>query len=219
MPPPAASHRTRNALLATGAAVVVAAVAATAVVLAQDDKGCCPGPSDSSSGSVSASVVAQQSVTDTGSAAETTSAPPATTSATSARGVLDYKPGTYTVNQLVDTDVVGYGSVYLVDIKVNADGSVRADLRYTNDTSTTQEFGCLYDSADEGELATDDASVHSSATACSDDPGFRKDVPAGGSLASYETFPHAPAGSGAWTYSIDSIEFNGSVSGITVPTR
>ncbi|WP_157436590.1 serine/threonine-protein kinase [Actinospica robiniae] len=222
MPPPAAaSHRTRNALLATGGAVVVAAVTATAVVLAQGNRNCCPGPSTSHTSTASVSPVAQQSAVDTSSATEASSAPAASTpaSAASSGDVLSYKPGTYKVNRLVATDLLDYSSVYLVDVKVNSDGSVQADLRYTNNTSTTQPFGCTYDTPDEGKLATDDASVKSSATACTDDPSFTKNVPAGGSLASYDTFDHAPAGSGTWTYTISSFEYNGSISGIDVPTQ
>jgi len=221
MPPrPNTSHRTRNVLLTTGGAVVIAAIAATAVVLAQGNKDCCPAPPTTHTAGASVSPVAQETVTDTGSAAPTTSAPPTTTAAaTTSGGVLDYKPGTYKVNQLVATDLLGYSSVYLVDIKVDSDGSVRADLRYTNNTDSSQEFGCTEDTPDEGKLATDDASVTSKATACTDDPSFSKDVPAGGWLASYDTFAHAPAGSGPWTYTISSIEYSGSVSGITIPTQ
>jgi hypothetical protein len=123
------------------------------------------------------------------------------------------------VGKLVATDLLDYSSVYLVDIKVNADGTIRVDLRYTNNTSSSQEFGCSEDTPDEGKLATDDSSVTSTATACTDDPGFTKNVPADGSLSSYDTFPQAPGGSGAWTYSISSIEYSGSVSGITIPTQ
>lgn len=219
MPRPAESHRTRNALLATGGAVAVAVITATAVVLAQGNNKCCPGPSSTHTNTATVSAVAQESVTDTGSAAETTSAPATTASSTSADGVLNYKPGTYKVNQLVATDLLDYSSVYLVDVKVNSDGSVQVDLRYTNNTSTSQPFGCTYDTPDEGKLATDDSSVKSTATACTDDPGFTKDVPAGGSLASYDTFDHAPTGSGPWTYSISSFEYSGSVSGINIPTQ
>lgn len=217
--PTGESHRTRNVLLATGGAVVVAAVTATAVVLAQSGDSCCPGPSTTHTSTASVSPVAQESVTDTGSATETASSPTTAASATSSDGVLNYKPGTYKVNQLVATDLLDYSSVYLVDVKVNADGSVTADLRYTNNTSTTQPFGCTYDTPDEGKLATDDSSVKSTATACTDDPSFTKNVPPGGSLASYDTFDHAPAGSGPWTYTINSLEYNGSVSGISIPTQ
>ena len=224
-PPQApATHRMRNALLATGGAIVVAAVAATAVLLTQDHQ---PGPNGPTrSPGASTSVVAlgtpttQSPATSAAPDSPTPAASASTSAAADSSGVLDYKPGTYKVNKLVSTDALGYSSVYLVDITVNGDGSVQADLRYTNNTDSEQEFTCTYDTKDEGTLAIGDGdSVVSSATACSDDPNLDKDVAPGSSIPGYAKFPSAPAGSGPWTFSLSAFEYSGSVSGISIPTQ
>jgi serine/threonine protein kinase len=218
-PQPPAAHRARNVLLAVGGVIGVAAITATVVVLTQGNGG---KPSTTGASSTSSDVLTRASVTPTGSAAANSSpsdsAPPTSASA-AASGVLSYQPGTYPVDKLVATDSLGLSSVYLVDIRVNQDGSIQADLRYTNDTSTSQEFGCTQDTPDEGALAIGEASVASTSTACTENPDFTKNVPAGGTLASYDKFPSAPPGSGAWTYSISSFEYSGSVSGISIPTQ
>ncbi|MBR7833671.1 serine/threonine protein kinase [Actinospica durhamensis] len=231
--PPAPPHRLRNALLATGGAVVVAAAVATTVVLAQGkDHG--PGGTTGTR-SATADVVALS----TGSAGQAATTPAASTSATpsatptptptptatatataTATGVLGYKPGTYKLNKLISTDTFGYSSVYLVDITVNGDGSVQADLRYTNNTGSDQQFTCYADTKDEAQLVIGgESSVYSTATACTDDPSYTKDVPPGGSITGYDKFPSAPAGSGSWTYSLSTIEYSGSVTGIDIPTQ
>lgn len=222
--PATASLRARNALLATGGAVVVAAVAATAVVLAQGKDGGTGGPSGTAGASDGvqvhhSAIGAENTAATSAPASSATETATSTSVSTGASGVLPYRPGTYPVNKKITTDALGLSSVYLVDIQIRADGTVRADLRYTNDTDSAQEFGCTDDTADEGSLAIGDDSVSSTATACTDDPGFDQSVAAHGHVAGYDTFSSAPSGSGPWTFRLSSFEYSGSVSGISIPTQ
>ena len=228
--PPASPHRLRTALLATGGAVVVAAATATAVVLAQGKDhgpGGTTGSHSATAGVVALSTGSAGQAATTPAASATSASPtasatatPTTTATATASGVLGYKPGTYKLDKLISTDTFGYSSVYLVDITVNGDGTIQADLRYTNNTSSDQQFICYDDTKDEAQLVIGNgASVYSTATACTEDPSYTKEMPPGSSMTGYDKFPSAPAGSGSWTYSLSTIEYSGSVTGIDIPTQ
>ena len=224
--PPGSSHRMFYALVATGGALVMAGAVVAVLLFANGtDK---PGPHTTGTGTGTAHNVAdgssgtydtsQDTSTDTSSATDTDTGATSTSTA-----VLQYKPGTYTVDQTVATDLIG-NTVKLKSITVNADGTVAATLSYID--GYPGAWSCAGAQAGEATLDTD-AAVDDASTSsdCTKNPDKTWNMTAGQSIDGAEYFAHAPAGDGDWTFSLSTMasggitEFQGSVSGIKIPTQ
>ena len=145
--------------------------------------------------------------------------PSASASASDGSGgdsVLSYAPGTYSVNQTVATDELG-DTVTLDNITVAGNGAVTAKVTYTDEYAG--EWTCAYETADEASLAIDsDATDTSTGNSCTQDPSKTWYMSVGQQVSSFMYFSQPPVGSGDWTFSMDTDEFQGSVSGISIPT-
>lgn len=215
------SHRNFYALVGAAGAVVMAG--AVVAVLLPANGGGSPNPSPTGTHNLAA----DGSSTTTATAAQDTSTASAdasdTDAASSDGGVLHYTPGTYAVNQQVATDLLD-DTVTLKSVTVNADGTVAVKLSYTD--GVAGEWTCSTAKAGEATLDTesniDDSSTSSD---CTKDPGKTWYMKPGQSVEGSEYFALAPAGDGDWTFTlssdtIDNVpEFQGSVSGIKIPTE
>lgn len=222
MPPPAPARSRTGfyALLATAAAVVMAGAIAGVLLL---DNGSNNSSNSANGGTSGAAVVhTSNAATD---AAMTDSATDATDSSTSGSdsGSTTYKPGTYGVDQQVAVDLLG-DTVDVDSVTVNNDGSVAVKLTYTSAVSGT--WSCGGSKAGEATLQIGDNDEDSStASVCTKDPSKTWSMNAGQTFSGSEYFANAPAGSGSWTFSMDTLttdgitEFQGSVSDISVPTQ
>ena len=132
-------------------------------------------------------------------------------------GVLNYQPGTYKVDEQMAEDLLG-NTVTLASITVGGNGSVTAKITTTDEQSGT--WTCAYETADEYSLQIDsDASDVSTGNDCTRDPSKTWYMSKGQSINSNVYFSQAPEGSGDWTFSMDTDEFQGSVSDISIPTQ
>jgi serine/threonine protein kinase len=221
--PPRSSHRTFYALLGGGGALVMAGAVVAVLLLAHGNGN--PGPNVTHTGTntvqnLAGGSSAPASTSDDTSTANATGSGGATSTDT---GTAQYKPGTYPVNQSVATDLIG-DTVSLVSITVNADGTVTAQLSYT--ASISGEWTCSAAQPGEATLSTGSGpSDVSTASDCTKDPSKTWNLAAGQSVGGVEYFAHPPAGSGDWSFGIDSKtvddvpEFQGSASGISIPTE
>jgi len=221
--PPYPTARSRKGFIALlsigGAAVMASAIAAVLFVTHGRDSA-----SDSASGGTTSAAVnhATSAAAVTTTPASSTTPTTSTTSA-STGGAVNYKPGTYSVNQQVAVDLLG-DTVTVASITVNSDGSVSVKLTYTD--AYPGEWTCAYAKAGETALQIGDGATDSSTGSdCTKDLGKTWYMNAGESASGSEYFAHAPEGSGAWTFSMDTVtvddvpEFEGSVSGIDIPTQ
>lgn len=212
MPPAPAPARSRKgfyALLAVGGAAVMAGAIATVLLVDHGSNN----TNNNATGSTSAAVTKSSSA----------SATAATTSSDPTGATASYKPGTYTVNQLIATDLLG-NTVTVSSVTVNGDGTVSVKLTYTD--AYAGEWGCLASKPGEATLQIGSGAQDSStASDCTKDPTKTWYMSVGQTANGSEYFASAPAGSGSWTFSMDTLsvdgvtEFQGSVSNISIPTR
>ncbi|HEX4789938.1 MAG TPA: serine/threonine-protein kinase [Actinospica sp.] len=218
------SHRRFYALLGAGGALVMAGAIVAVLVLADGGGG--SGANGSQTGtSTVRNLAAGSSAASTASASDTVTASGSDTGGATSTdtSVAHYRPGTYKVNQTVATDLLG-DTVSLISITVDGDGTVSALLSYTD--AVPGEWTCAAAKPGEATLSTDSgADDASTASDCTKDPGKTWYLSAGQSASGAEYFGHAPAGAGDWTFSMNSLtvddvpEFQGSVSGISIPTE
>ena len=222
LPPPPPANRSRKGFFALlgigGAAVMAAAIAAVLIVGSRSD-----GTSNSASGGTGASghAAAETSAVttpaDTSSPEDTDSASSSASATSSDSSVLNYKPGTYSVNQQVASDDFD-DTVTLDSVTVNNDGSITVKLVYTDEEPG--EWTCAFETADEASMQIDsDATDVSSGDDCTKDPSRTWYMSEGQSVSANTYFSQAPEGSGDWTFSLDTEEFQGSVDGISIPTQ
>jgi len=203
------SRKTFYAAVAAGGAVVMTGAVVTVLLLAN---GGSPNPTSSHTATSSQNLAAGANTTAT-----TTDE-----SSSAASGVLNYTPGTYNVGKLVATDLLG-DTVTLASITVNSDGTVNANLTYTD--AYAGEWTCSAAKPGETSLVTvsgaEDASTGST---CTKDLSKTWYMAVGQSISDTEYFAQAPSGSGTWSFSIDSYdaagtaEFVGGATDITIPT-
>lgn len=217
---PKGTSRRFYALLGTGGALVMAGAVVAVLLLANG--GGKPGPTTTGTGtgSTALNVADGTGGTDTSQDTSTATDTDATSTAT---GVLHYKPGTYPVNKQVAVDLIN-DTVTLKSITVNADGSVAANLSYTD--GYPGDWTCSTAQPGEATLDTDaGADDPSTSSDCTKNPSKTWHMDAGQSIDGSEYFAHAPAGDGDWTFSMSTTavggitEFEGSVSGIRIPTQ
>ena len=221
MPPaaPARAARSRKgffALLGVGGAVVMAGAIA-AVLYLDGSNGA--SRNTGTSGTNSAAVSHAASVN---AAAATTSATTSSTSSSSGGGSTGYKPGTYSVNEQLATDLFD-NSVTLASITVNNDGTVSAKLSFT--AAIDGEWTCS--GAKAGETAMEAGGKvldYSTGSDCTRNPTKTWEMTVGETVSESEYFASAPTGGGTWSFAIDSgvdgtTEFAGSVSNISIPTQ
>jgi len=221
---PDGSRRTFFAAVGASGAVVMAGAVVIALILGHG--GGKPGPTHAGTGTVtnvadggSTHATSVDDKTKESSASTTASSDDATSTAT---GVAHYKPGTYPVGKLLATDLLG-NTVKLVSITVKSDGTVSTLLSYT--AAVPGDWTCLAAKPGEATLDTD-ASVDDASTGsdCTKDLDKTWYMDTGDSVSGSEYFAHAPTGSGDWSFSLDSgavgeaSEFQGTVSGISIPT-
>lgn len=216
--PPARSRKGFIALLTVGGAAVMAA-ALTAVLLWAHGQG-------NQTNNASANTTSAAATQSTTAVADTTSAassPSSTTTGSTGSGSVSYKPGTYSVNKEVATDLLG-DTVTVTSVTVNDDGSVSVKLTYTD--AYAGEWTCAYAKAGETTLQIGDGETDSSTGSdCTKDPTKTWNMDEGETVSGSEYFAQAPQGSGPWTFTMDTLtveeipEFQGSVSGITIPTQ
>ena len=228
--PPAAAGPARRsrkgffALLAIASVAVMAAAIAGVLLLASthNDDDTASGRTNTATvkvgGSTSAATTTSAKASDTSSPQSTDSGDDSSASASDGSGdsVLNYAPGTYTVNQVAATDEFG-DTVTLDSLTVAGDGDVTAKVTYTDEDPG--EWTCAYETADEASLAINsDATDASTGNSCTQDPSKTWYMTEGQQISSLMYFSQAPVGSGDWTFNIDTLEFQGSVSGISIPT-
>jgi hypothetical protein len=211
---PKGTSRRFYALVGTGGALVMAGAVVAVLLLANG--GGKPGPTTTGTGSTALDVADSTGGTNTSQDTSTATDTDATSTAT---GVLHYKPGTYPVNKDVSTDMLG-NTVTLKSVTVNADGTVAANLSYTD--GYPGDWTCSTAKAGEATLDTDGSADDASTSSdCTKNPSKTWYMSEGQSVDGAEYFAHAPAGDGDWTFSMNSAmsEFQGSVSGIKIPTH
>ena len=224
--PPRRSSRGFVALLSVGGVLVMGGAIAAVLLLSKnnDDK------SNSSSGTTrpasvqaagdnhSAQSSPTSSVSASASASATDSASPETSGSDGSGGsVLNYKAGTYTVNQQLAEDAFD-DTVTVDSVTVGSDGSISVQLTYTDADPGT--WSCAGETADEASLQIDsDAADVSTGNDCTRDPYKSWYMTTGQTTSGSMYFSQAPEGSGPWTFSLDNEEFQGSVSGISIPTQ
>ena len=227
--PPRRSSRGFVALLSVGGVLVMGGAIAAVLLLANhnDDKS-----NSSSSGTTRpASVQAAgdnhsaQGAASSASSASSSASASATDSASSETSdsdgsgdsVLDYEAGTYSVNQQVAEDLIG-DTVTLDSVTVGSDGSVSVKLIYTD--AVAGQWSCADETADEDSLQIEsDATDVSTGNDCTKNPDRTWYMTPGQTFGGSMYFSQAPEGSGTWTFSLDTEEFQGSVSGISIPTQ
>jgi eukaryotic-like serine/threonine-protein kinase len=224
---PGPARRSRKgfiALLGIGSAAVMAAAIVGVLLLANknNDSGNTGSSRNTATvkvgGSTSAAATTSAQASDTSSPESTDSSDNSSASASAGSGdsVLNYTPGTYTVNQVAATDDFG-DTVTLDSLTVDSDGDVTAKVTYTDEEAG--EWTCAYETADEASLSIDsDATDASTGNSCTQDPSKTWYMTEGQQISSLMYFSQAPVGSGSWTFTIDTLEFQGSVSGISIPT-
>ena len=235
LPPPSASGsapavRSRKGFLAVagvgGVAVMAIAVAAVLFFANRHDSKQNTA-SDGATKTVQAAGNTSHAATTSDGASATTStssSPEATgsgdgSSSGDGGGVLNYAPGTYQVNEQVAEDLLG-NTVTLTSITVGSDSSVTVKLTTTVDAAGSGAWTCAYETADEASLQIDsDSSDVSTGNDCTRDPSKTWYMSAGQSFSANAYFSKAPVGSGDWTFNLDTEEFQGSVSNISIPTR
>ena len=212
------------ALLGIGSvAVMAAAIAGVLLLASKNNDSTNTGTSRNTAtvkvgGSTSAAATTSAEASDTSSPESTDSGDDSSASASAGSGdsVLNYTPGTYTVNQVAATDDFG-DTVTLDSLTVDGDGDVTAKITYTDEEAG--EWTCAYETADEASLSIDsDAADASTGNSCTQDPSKTWYMTEGQQISSLMYFSKAPVGSGDWTFTIDTLEFQGSVSGISIPT-
>jgi serine/threonine protein kinase len=236
-PPSGPAQRSRKGFIVLlsigGVAVMAAAVAAVLLLANKNDNN----SGNTASGRTNTATVkvggggggAASSTATTSAQATDTSSPQSTdtdsgsdssasASAGSGNSVLSYVPGTYKVNQQVAEDDIG-NTVTLDSITVASNGDVSVKTT-TTDESQAGEWTCAYETADEDSLSIDSSATDTSTgNTCTEDPDKTWDMNVGDQVSSFAYFSQAPVGSGDWTFSLDTIEFQGSVSGISIPTQ
>ena len=121
------------------------------------------------------------------------------------------------MNQQVAADAYD-DTVTLSTVTVNSDGSVTVKLTYTDEYPG--EWTCAFETADEASLQIDsDATDVSTGNDCTKDPSRSWYMSTGQSISANTYFSQAPEGSGTWTFSLDTDEFQGSVTGVSIPTQ
>jgi hypothetical protein len=220
--PPRSSSRGFIAALSIGGVLVMAgAIAAVLLVTNQNDNKSHTGSGSGTTPAASIQAAGQKSPAP---ASSTPSASP-TDSATSEDSGSDdsgdsgltYKAGTYTVNQQVAEDLLG-DTVTLNTVTVNGDGTVSVKITYTD--AYPGEWTCANETADEASLAIDsDATDVSAGNDCTKNPAKTWYMSTGQTISGSMYFSQPPEGSGPWTFSLDTEEFQGDVSGISIPTQ
>jgi hypothetical protein len=211
-PAPAHSRKGFYAVLAaTGAVVMTGAIVAVLLV----DKGSNHSSNTANGSTTSAPVVHSSAATDV-----------ATTDSASSDNTSDataYKPGTYSVNQRVATDLLD-NTVDVDSVTVEDNGTISVKLTYT--ASIASEWGCGGSKAGEATLQIGDGDADpSTGSDCTKDPSKTWSLNAGQSFSGSEYFASAPTGDGSWTFSMMTAtpegvtEFQGSVSDIAIPTQ
>jgi hypothetical protein len=215
-PAPARSRKGFYALLAAAGAVVMTGAVVAVLLL---DKGG-NHPSNTANGSTTSAPVVHSSAAN--DVANTDSASSDSTSDNTSDAAA-YKPGTYSVNQEVATDILG-DTVNVDSVTVDNDGTVSVKLTYT--AVIASEWGCAGSKAGEATLQIDDGDTDSSTGSdCTRDPSKTWNMGAGQSFSGSEYFASAPTGDGSWTFSMTTAtpegitEFQGSVSDISIPTQ
>ena len=225
--PPGPARRSRRGfivLLSIGSVAVMAAAIAAVLLLASrhDDSGNSARSGNTATvkvrgaGATGSAATTPAEASDTSSPQSTDSGGDSSASAGSSDSVLNYAPGTYTVNQQVATDKLG-DYVTLDSVIVASDGQV--SLRVTYTAEVAGEWTCANDTAAESTLWIDsDETDISTGNTCTQDPSETWYMSMGQQITIAVYFSQAPVGSGAWTYSLDENEFQGSVSGISIPS-
>jgi len=215
-PAPARSRKGFYALLAAAGAVVMTG-AVVAVLLI--DKGGNHSSNTANGSTTSAPVLHSSAANDV---ATTDSASSDSTSDNTSDATA-YKPGTYSVNQQVASDILG-DTVNVDSVTVDNDGTVSVKLTYT--AVIASEWGCASSKAGEATLQIDDGDTDSSTGSdCTKDPSKTWNMSASQSFSGSEYFASAPTGDGTWTFSMTTAtpegitEFQGSVSDISIPTQ
>ena len=215
-PTPARSRKGFYALLAAAGAVVMTG-AVVAVLLI--DNGSNHSSNTANGSTTSAPVIHSSAANDV---ANTDSASSDSTSDNTSDAAA-YKPGTYSVNQQVASDILG-DTVNVDSVTVDNDGTVSVKLTYT--AVIASEWGCAGSKAGEATLQIDDGDADSSTGSdCTRDPSKTWNMSAGQSFSGSEYFASAPTGDGTWTFSMTTAtpegitEFQGSVSDISIPTQ
>ena len=218
--PPARSRKGFIALVSIGSAAVMASSLAAVLFWANDHSNTTHNNASGGSKSPTATQLTTTTpVSDTTSAASS----PSPTSGSTGGGSVSYKPGTYTVNKQVAADLLD-DTVTLTSITVNDDGSISVKLTYTD--AYPGEWTCQYAKAGETTLQIGDGETASSTGSdCTKDPTKTWNMSEGETISGSEYFAQPPQGSGPWTFTMDTLtiddlpEFEGSVSGITIPTQ
>jgi serine/threonine protein kinase len=210
-PPAKSSQKRFFAAVGAGGTVVLVGAVVAAVMLTKNSDGAPPSTRQSQSQTRSQTATAQNAA---GTGSPTTAASPT--------GAASYKPGTYDLNQMVATDLLG-DTIMLDSITVNSDGSISAALIYTDEYPG--EWTCA--AAKPGEATLSIATgpdEPSTASDCTKDPTKTWYMTAGQTVVGHEYFAAPPVGDGSWTFGFDSVtiegitEFSGSVSNIQIPT-
>ena len=217
--PPAPTQRRRLgfAYATAGAAVAVIVVVALVVLLTNRSPLSSPTAAGSTNASATATAAASTAAASTTptSAASTAS----TTAAADTASVLNYRPGTYKVNQVAATDLLG-NTATVASVTVASDHTVSVKLVYTNNSGFATQWTCDGSAVGEATLQTaSGGKTASTGSDCTKDPSETWNMPAGGTVDSVEYFASAPPGTGAWTFAINSSsEFVGSTQAFTIPT-
>ena len=235
-PAPAPTSRSRKgfiALLSVAGVLVMAAAVAT-VLLVANDNGDKQNTASGNTGSTTTHGPGASSpaakVTDTSSdggssadgsgASDDSSSSPSSSSSSGGSGgsVLSYKPGTYTVNEQVAEDLLS-NTVTVDSVTVNGSGAITVKLTYY-DPDVSGEWTCAGQTADEATMAIGSNTTDvSSGNDCTQHPSKTWYVDAGQSFSGEFYFSQPPAGSGDWTFNLNTDEFQGSVTDISIPTQ
>jgi len=218
LPPQPVTRRRRSVFAYGTAAAAVVVIAVVALVVLHTNGSSPSGQASSQSSSNSAPPSASASTAGTASATATSTA--SATSTANAAAVLNYRPGTYQVNQIAATDLLG-NTVTVGSVTVADNHSVSVKLIYTNNSGSATQWSCAGSTVGEATLNTaSGGQISSSSSDCTQDPSKTWNMPAGGTVDSVEYFASAPPGTGDWNFAIDSEpEFVGSTQqGFTIPT-
>jgi serine/threonine protein kinase len=220
------SSRGFVALLAVGGVLVMGGAIAAVLLLADESDGksnTASGTGTTHSASVQAGGASEKSspsASATPSASPTDGASSETSGSDGSDGsgsVLSYQPGTYQVNQQAAVDLFE-DTVTLDSVTVAADGSVSVQLTYTD--ALPGQWTCSEETADEASLQIEsDAADVSVSNDCTKDPSKTWYMKTGQTTNGAMYFSRAPEGTGPWTFSLDTEEFQGDVSGISIPTQ
>jgi hypothetical protein len=156
---------------------------------------------------------APRRITDTDSGDDSS----ASSSAGSGDSALSYKPGTYSVNQQIASDLLG-DTVTLDSITVDGNGDVTAEVTTPTKSPASGRARTRARTRRRCRSARR-ATDASGSTDCTKDPSKTWYMTTGQHINSGIYFSQPPTGSGAWTFSLNTDEFQGSVSGISIPTQ